>query len=87
MELWKDNFCIIWGILLLDDGRFAIEMLKYWGDLRKFIDEKMQQNNNQSPPFTKEVAKLIIWDICKGDAKPPQGRDFAPRPQSSQRSH
>ncbi len=62
----KDNVCIIWGILLSDDGRFAIEMLKYWGDLRKFIDEKMLQNNNQSPPFTKEVAKLIMWDIAKG---------------------
>jgi serine/threonine protein kinase len=62
----KDNVCIIWGILLLDDRRFAIEMLKYWGDLRKFIDDKMQQNNNQNPPFTKEVAKLIMWDIAKG---------------------
>ncbi len=68
-NLWsygKDNARIIWGILLLDDGRFAIEMLKYWSDLRKFIDEKMQQNNNQNPPFTKEVAKLIMWDIAKG---------------------
>ena len=36
---------------LLGDGRFAFEMGKFWGDLRKFLDVRMQLNGNRHPPF------------------------------------
>jgi hypothetical protein len=31
---------------LLGDGRFAFEMLRLWGDLRKLLDVRMQLNGN-----------------------------------------
>ncbi len=61
-----DNVCWILGGLLLEDGRFAFEMARYWGDLHKLINTRMQQNNNQSPPFTKPVATLIMTEITRG---------------------
>lgn len=61
-----DNVCWILGGLLLEDGRFAFEIARYWGDLHKLISMRMQQNNNQSPPFTKPVATLIMMEITRG---------------------
>jgi hypothetical protein len=52
-----DNVCFIWFLLV--DGRFVFQLVKYWGDLRKLINMKMQRNKNQSPPFTTLVAKKI----------------------------
>ncbi|KAG0587185.1 hypothetical protein KC19_2G146400 [Ceratodon purpureus] len=39
---------------LLNDGRFAFEMLKFWGDVRKLLDVRMQHNGNRHPPFMME---------------------------------
>lgn len=36
---------------LLRDGRFAFEMFRLWGDLRKLLDLRMQHNGNQYPPL------------------------------------
>lgn len=37
--------------MLLPDGRFAFLLKRCWGDLRKLIDQAMQSNGNQGPPF------------------------------------
>lgn len=54
------------GGVLLKDGRFAFEMWKDWGDLRKLIDLRMEQNGNHSPPFTDEEVGRILLDIARG---------------------
>jgi hypothetical protein len=54
------------GGILLKDGRFAFEMWGDWGDLRKLIDMRMQQNGNCCPPFTDEEVGHILLDIAKG---------------------
>ena len=54
------------GGILLKDGRFAFEMWGDWGDLRKLIDLRMEQNGNQYPLFTDEEVGLILLDIAKG---------------------
>lgn len=51
---------------MLEDGRFAFEMSRYWGDLRKLIDRRIQQTNHQSPPFTKLEVADITWEIATG---------------------
>lgn len=54
------------GGVLLKDGRFAFEMWRDWGDLRRLIDVRMEQNGNQCPPFTDEEVGHIILDIARG---------------------
>ena len=48
----SDKGPLMWikGGTLIND-RFAFVMVRQWGDLRKYIDLKMQWNNNQGPPF------------------------------------
>lgn len=58
-------FATIYDGVLFKDERFAFSMRKYWGDLRKLIDLKMQNNRNQSPPFTDEVAFRCMVQIAK----------------------
>jgi serine/threonine protein kinase len=41
-------------------------MLRYWGDLRKVIDLRMQHNGNQAPPFSDETALKIMHTIASG---------------------
>ena len=41
-------------------------MLRYWGDLRKVIDLRMQHNGNQAPPFLDETALKIMHTIASG---------------------
>ena len=60
------NSCKILGANFLENGRFAFRMERYEGDLRKLIDSRMQQNGNQSPPFTEKEARLIMLDIAVG---------------------
>jgi hypothetical protein len=36
---------------LLGDGRFGFEMPRFWGDLRKLLDLRMELNSNQHPPL------------------------------------
>jgi len=43
--------CVVQAGTMFDDGRFAFGMIKCWGDLRKLIDQAMQEKNNQGPPF------------------------------------
>lgn len=59
--------CSICGGMLLQDGRFAILLKRYWGDLRQLIDLKMQLNNGQGPPFSDMSTIIqIILDIALG---------------------
>ena len=58
--------CMIWGATLLLNGRFAFHMHKYWGDLRKLIDFRMQHNGNQSPPFGEFELGRILVTIARG---------------------
>jgi len=83
----KQNVCFITGGVLLDDARFAFQLPKYWGDLRKLINMMKQQINNQGPTFTKTNGHTDhVGDDCKGDAKSAQGQDSSPRPQIMQHS-
>ncbi|XP_024387103.1 uncharacterized protein [Physcomitrium patens] len=59
-----DSCCLIWGATLLEDGRFAFLMHRYWGDLRTLIDLRMQHNMNQGPPFRDDSAVLIMYQIA-----------------------
>lgn len=43
--------CEILKGVLLSDGRFAFSMRRYWGDLRKLIDMKMEHNRHRGLPF------------------------------------
>ena len=36
---------------LLQDGRFAFGMMRFWGDLRKLLNLRMQHNGNLRPLF------------------------------------
>ena len=65
----NDNPCAILGAILLKNGRFAYWMRKYWGDLRKLIDMRMQLNHNQCPPFTNEEVGYIVKKIAAGMAQ------------------
>ena len=60
------NSCAIYGATLLKNGRFAFWMNKYWGDLRKLIDMRMQLNHNQCPPFTSKDVEYIVKSIASG---------------------
>jgi len=60
------NTCPILGAYLLDDGRFAFFLQQCWGDLRKLIDLKMQENHNQGPPFTSAGTTTIMHEIAYG---------------------
>jgi serine/threonine protein kinase len=50
----------------LKDGRFAFVMPRYWGDLRTLINLKMEDKNNQGPPFSELQACKIMYHISKG---------------------
>jgi serine/threonine protein kinase len=58
--------CTILGASLLSDGRFAFCIPRRWGDLRKLIDLKMQENHNQGPPFPSAGATRIVLQIAFG---------------------
>jgi serine/threonine protein kinase len=58
--------CTILGAYLLNDGRIAFSMPHCWGDLRKLIDQKMQENHNQGPPFTIAETTEIMLQIAVG---------------------
>ena len=60
------NICVIHGAVLLENGRFAFHMRKYWGDLRKLIDMRMLLNYNQRPPFENEKVGYIVVKIAVG---------------------
>lgn len=83
----KQNVCFITGGILLDDARFAFQLPKYWGDLRKLINMMKQQTNNQAPTFTKTNGHTDHVGDCKGDANSAQGQDSSPRPQIMHHSH
>jgi hypothetical protein len=51
---------------MLEDGRFAFRMEEYWGDLRKLIDFRMQQNGNRFPPFENEEVERIVGQVARG---------------------
>lgn len=58
------------GTLLKDErlkGQFAFVMDRWWGDLRKLIDIRMQRNKNQGPPFNNDqildLMRDIAWDM------------------------
>ncbi|KAG0614539.1 hypothetical protein M758_6G185000 [Ceratodon purpureus] len=63
---WTANSSWILGATLLKNGRFAFHLMKYWGDLRKLIDCRMQLNQGQSPPFTDSEVGQIMLRICIG---------------------
>ena len=60
------NSCYIHGATLLKNGRFAFRMQKYWGDLRKLIDLRMQLNGNHLPPFKDYEVRDILVQIARG---------------------
>jgi serine/threonine protein kinase len=51
------------GTVLRDDT-FAFVMQRYWGDLRKLIDAKMQRGGE--PPFPEPQAIAIMSQIANG---------------------
>jgi hypothetical protein len=60
--------CFMEGGTLLRDGRFAFVMRRYWGDLRKLIDQKNQDNNGMGFPFPLREAFKILYFIARGMA-------------------
>jgi serine/threonine protein kinase len=58
--------CTVHSALLFEDGRFAFNLPKYWGDLRTLMDRRRHRNNNQRPPFAKAQVKQIMFDIATG---------------------
>ncbi len=44
---------------MLDDGRFAFGGFRCWGNLRKLIDQAMQEKNNQGPLST--ISRWMAW--------------------------
>ena len=58
--------CTIMGATLLSDGRFAFCIPRRWGDLRKLIEIKMQENDYQRPPFPSANATRIVLHIAYG---------------------
>jgi hypothetical protein len=50
-DYYDDNFNPVMCGRLLGDGRFGFEMLRFWGDLRKLLDVRMELNGNQHPPL------------------------------------
>ncbi|KAG0616233.1 hypothetical protein M758_5G100400 [Ceratodon purpureus] len=57
---------IIFAGTVLKDDRFAFVMHKYWGDLRKLIDLKMQHRHSHGPPFREHQAVSIMLQIANG---------------------
>jgi len=65
--------CIVIYGLMLEDGRFAFVMNKCWCDLRRHIDQAMQEKNNQGAPFpykwsgrtlyAKDIMKQIVYHM------------------------
>jgi hypothetical protein len=48
----------------LKDGRFAFVMPRYWGDLRTLINLKMEDKNNQGPPFSQlQDCKIMLYIV------------------------
>nr|XP_024397831.1 uncharacterized protein LOC112293033 [Physcomitrium patens]PNR38202.1 hypothetical protein PHYPA_021313 [Physcomitrium patens] len=60
------NSPIVFAGTVMEDDRFAFVMYKCWGDLRKLIDIKMEQRNNQGPPFQDHQALSIMSQIAPG---------------------
>lgn len=60
------NSAIIFAGTVLKDDRFAFVMYKYWGDLRKLIDLKMEQRSSHGPPFQEHQAISIMLQIANG---------------------
>ncbi|KAG0601422.1 hypothetical protein M758_11G109400 [Ceratodon purpureus] len=54
------------GCTLLEDGRCAFVLQRYWGDLRTLIDHNMLETGNRCPPFRESVAVRILWQIARG---------------------
>lgn len=52
--------------MILLDGRFAFSMVRYWGDLRKVIDPRMQQSGNRGSPFSGSTTLTIMPEIAEG---------------------
>ena len=63
---YTGNSCLMYGAALLKNGRFAFWKEKYWGDVRKLIDMRMQLNCNQCPPFTIQDVRYIVKSIASG---------------------
>jgi len=63
----NNHLCTIYGAMMEQDGRFGILMKRYWGDLRKLIDLRMQLDNNQDLPFSDmSIVIQIMLDIAWG---------------------
>jgi hypothetical protein len=61
------NLCLIFRATLLRDGRFAMVMRRYSGNLRKLINLKMQGRvRNEGPPFLNHEAKYLMHEVAKG---------------------
>lgn len=69
------DICWITGAYLLKDGKVAFLMPRYKCDLRSLIDNKMQGNQGQGPPFSnvqdvvrtlKHIAEGMRWLHGKG---------------------
>jgi serine/threonine protein kinase len=56
--------CGIYAGLLLKNGRFAFLMRRYWGDLRKLIDLRMQ--HHRSSPFRYDESTTIMKCVALG---------------------
>jgi hypothetical protein len=53
---------------MLKDGRFAFWMTRYWGDLRKVIDLRMERNGNRALLFTYDTSLRLMYKIARGFA-------------------
>ena len=61
------NLCLIFRVTLLRSGRLAMVMRRYSGNLRKFIELKMQGRvHNEGPPFRDHEAKHLVQEVAKG---------------------
>lgn len=66
-KLFRNKCCFIKGGTLLKNNRFAFVMKRYWGDLRKHIDEQSTHPPFQYPlPIMLEIA-LGMKELHKSD--------------------
>lgn len=57
--------------MLLENGRFAFLMHRYWGDLRKLFDLRMKLNYKrynfrQRPPYDDAIVIRTMWQVAPG---------------------
>ncbi|KAG0566992.1 hypothetical protein KC19_7G102300 [Ceratodon purpureus] len=66
-SLYKYRCCYVRNCTILEDGRFAFLLMRYWGDLRKAIDGQiLTDKTHLKPPFPFGMSLSIMQRIAVG---------------------